>query len=438
VHFTTQGGFVRLAGAAVLSLLVACSTSGEGDGDAGTDGPDGAGQGDGGADLVASAIPDPPDDSCGQFAFQYAGPCTVDCPSVRCDCGAGKTKILLGAACFEDSQQRGCVVGVSCPALCTLGELRGIECVGARSCQIDGECGDGRCVVDPRMAAGECSRYSQRCREAADCVQGGACVAVAADGRRMCSGGAPPELCNLDSHCSSGRCAVPKGSFIGRCSRGVDGDPCFAPEDCAAGSGCVDPGEAGRALVKAESPVCSSGVVGAICAGDRDCRDGACAAARCRSRELGAVCLSGAHCGSGFCGLGLCTTGDVGARCGKDQACRSGHCAQVQGMGACTAGRDGDDCSLDAQCDSGHCAQPGNGISTGLCTRRGVGDRCFADRDCSDGFCHAAAPGAAGLCPTFPTTLIPCGDDGVCAYDVCTFARCQAFPPGSVDAGGPD
>jgi hypothetical protein len=106
-------------------------------------------------------------------------------------------------------------------------------------------------------------------------------------------------------------------------------------------------------------------------------------------------------------------------------------------MGACTAGRDGDDCSRDDHCDSGHCAQPGNGISTGLCTRQGVGDRCFADRDCRDGLCHASAPGAQGLCPSFPKTLIPCGDDGVCAYDVCTFARCQVFPSAAIDAGGP-
>jgi hypothetical protein len=429
------GSWARLSCTAALSSLLACSASRDASSDASV-GPDGSSDAvDAGADVVA--IPDPPDDGCGQLAFQFAGACTVDCPSIRCDCGAGKTMILLGAACFEDSHQRGCVVGLACPALCALGELRGLECVGARGCHVDGDCGDGRCVVDPRTATGECSRYSQRCRESADCAAGGACVAVAADGKRMCSGGAPPDLCNVDGHCSVGRCALPSASFIGRCSRGVDDDPCFAAMDCAPGSACVDPGVAGRAFLKVESAVCSSGAVGAICAADADCRDHACAASRCRSRALGAICRSGAHCESGFCGLGLCTTGAAGAKCGSDESCRSGRCAQVQGTGACTVGSDGAECSRDGHCDSGHCTKPDNGISTGMCTRQAVGDRCFSDRDCRNGVCHDPGPAPHDLCPTFPRTLIPCGDDGVCAYDVCTAARCQALPPGAGDAGGP-
>src|SRR5262249_31934485 len=126
-------------GSALLAVVL-CATACGGDGDEGRDGTgeggDGgasgaeaadAGQGGTGAPSSSTtggkgnvstggrpAIPEPPDDSCSRFAFEYdASACVGGCVSARCDCDPFPVSV---AAC--NMKAGGCVTAFNCKAAC--------------------------------------------------------------------------------------------------------------------------------------------------------------------------------------------------------------------------------------------------------------------------------------------------------------------------------
>lgn len=205
----------------------------------------------------ASGIPAPPDDSCGRFGWEFGG--SVDCEQTTCDpvvCDCAPTPYR---AC---SPRFGCGVAVDCEAACTVGIEQPDDvtnCVEDYApCTMDADCTSDTlgahfsvCVIRTGEDRGECATgfagstptTRSRCIKDTDCV-GGFCVAVAQDGRRECSSGASVgHPCNRDEHCprAGAHCALPDGSFLGRCTAGRNGESCFRDADCETGLQCRDP-----------------------------------------------------------------------------------------------------------------------------------------------------------------------------------------------------
>ncbi|GIW45157.1 MAG: hypothetical protein KatS3mg077_2439 [Candidatus Binatia bacterium] len=169
--------------------------------------------------------------------------------------------------------------------------------------------------------------------------------------------------------------------------------------------------------IEGGTQICSSGTVGELCRGDRDC-----------DTATGA--------GDGRCGLGrYCTAGRVGEACSSDEQCTSeaapGRCSA---QATCTQGKRGSPCRNDADCDTA--AEAADGQCGGRAIHPGV---CNGPLTVSS-LGEDSGPGSAVLAPVFglqglPVELsfeqsLPCGDEPVAGG----FSQAFAFTTGTARA----
>ena len=240
------------------------------------------------------------------------------------------------------------------------------------------------------------------------------------EGRRSCEGGSLGAFCNDAAQCEASRCALPADSFVGRCSDGREGTPCYAAGDCDGGLVCADNSD--------DYPgFCTTpGSPRAPCKTDADCRAGRCVAVAsdvtlCSQGGVGEPCDDVGDCATAHCVAQACSTGMPGSPCTGDSDCTASYCGEVDQVGlpqthVCAAGVRGDPCQSDAQCQQGFCVAAAG--AWGSCEMGEVGQRCIDAGDCRSGAC--TAPGADGVSQcTNGTMQAPCASDGDCASGIC-------------------
>jgi len=240
-----------------------------------------------------------------------------------------------GAVSFDADTAARCLAMLDA-AECNVADLDLALCDAA----FVGQSGPGEaCVTGLACAEGECV-------VGASCP--GSCVAVAEGGAcrraRECASGLA---------CVGGVCAPPR----------VLGERCERRTDCASGLVC-----AGRCVAPPGlGEPCSRGVGGDLCAADRTCIDGACAAAS----ALGEACDDSTPCApGGRCIEGVCVPTAVAG-----EPCVTGGCLALHACvgGVCQPmGTAGDACSDALPCVEGACRD-------GVCELLADGESCAAD-----------------------------------------------------------
>jgi hypothetical protein len=239
------------------------------------------------------------------YHAEQAGPCVAALRTVTCDtidadrpeCDAVVSgNVAQGGACLVDFDCASghCVVGASCPGVCTAYVGVGGDCsaAGAR-CAPGLGCGGGRCVAvttpsatqgqpcvsgtcasglycdpttskcAPSKKSGSCAGAPDACMFGYACVESGVCVALAGRGERC----GPEARCGAGWACSDGVCGPPPGI----------GAPCASGSgrtglECAYGAYCdTSPIPTCRELKPG----------GAACGSAWECRSYVCTAGAC-------------------------------------------------------------------------------------------------------------------------------------------------------------
>jgi hypothetical protein len=315
-----------------------------------------AAAGAGGSEVPVSReeIP-PPQPFCAAFKLEFASDGPADCGRTRCpDLGCGC--VPQGAFC---SPVLGCVQATDCSAACA-DYSRFLGCT-LFACREDADCANYpfACVRSPSEDGGLCaSMAGEACADDSDCRGGGFhCVALNHKGGRQCQSSGPGSLgrCNRAEHCGEGtHCAfLNPRSFLGWCTDGRKGTPCFVDGDCATGMRC-------RAVYGEDAPGrCAQGDNGDVCDADEDCQIGHCLDHHCSFGEKGNACRDATHCQSQICVYGLrCSDGSDGSECEQDTQCLSQRCARNTMLNSCTSGASGAKCLEPADCVSRHCSLP--------------------------------------------------------------------------------
>jgi hypothetical protein len=285
----------------------------------------------GGIPSVASnGVPIPPlalSRTCAHLV--RIAPCAGPCPDVTCEC-AGAPQTFDFAGCFTD----GCLTSVSCATTCALGDgaLAAVElCSGGITCTSGDDCPFAeKCLVAPGDSVGTCVAgvIGSDCFFDADC-QSSMCVTTTPTIRR-CHGGLEGEACNLDANClPPEHCALPAGSFVGKCTSGALNTDCVTRADCQAMLDCIP---------SRTRHFCSSHAKGAFCETNDQCND-FCVSATCQTGEAGSPCLDASQCHLPFCVFGACSAGAPGDPCRSDADCQM-RCSQQAPVGVCTNGAD--------------------------------------------------------------------------------------------------
>lgn len=397
--------------------------NGDGDGDGtGASSPGGELNGTGaqssGGSGAESSIPDPPDDACARFAFEYDGTdCGDGCESISCECPTSNKNVT---AC---NMVLGCPTALDCDAACDADLADVVSCASSyQPCETNEDCGEGRCVIEAGASSGECTNGDRddRCRDDDDCIDG-VCIAVHSpeEGTRQCAKRLIYDLCNDDDDCSEGYCVVPSDDYQGICRLGELRDLCYATSQCAGDAECLatngtTPGE------------CSTGQVGHRCDTSDDCVESDCLDTgfgnRCGDGSVGSPCKVAGDCTSGYCALQsdsagtnvVCTTGAAGEACDDDDDCQ-GFCENSGATGECSDGQLGEPCGENADCDSAYCGHFPD--SRGECTDGSIGSFCVGDAQCATGICGDPATNS-GEC-TDGSDGSPCGENADCNDSDC-------------------
>jgi hypothetical protein len=439
--------------------------------DAIVDGTDAGGDAvfDGASSIASNGVPIPPLDlsrTCPHLV-QIAS-CTDTCPRVTCDCGGTTQTFNQGCIAHE------CIASVSCAATCALGDqvLVAVDnCYGTLTCRSAAECQPAglKCIMAPGDPIGECAsgQAAAKCFTDADC-KSGSCVVMSAS-IRQCQDGHAGAPCNRDANCAAPqRCALPAGSFLGKCTSGTLNTACVTKADCKAPFDCMSVGGI---------QICSSGEAGAACATAKDCNLPFCVRGTCSNGAPGDECQQDADCQM-HCtrngAAGVCTNGEMGQACPCDGPCDCAaglHCTAGNvsngvgpagsGAGTCVAapGPDGSFCVLDADCQSGMCSSALSGCTegkehepcrdasqclaglhcvvlfgaVGTCFGGHAGDPCTQPTECLSGVCSPTPAPSPTACAFSPGTVTPCDQGGSCILGQCYQQRCG----GAADAGAP-
>ncbi|HYP99440.1 MAG TPA: hypothetical protein VER96_12290 [Polyangiaceae bacterium] len=210
------------------------------------------------------------------------------------------------------------------------------------------------------------------------------------------------DQCNQDTDCAPGnRCALPDGSFLGRCTAGKNKDLCQRTADCDSGLFCFTSFDGSQSGTTRYGQ-CSDGRSGSSCSEDSNCRTGGCVARTCTDGTVGEFCSKPGDCQASlqcvpfpvgavenYPGLGQCSDGTKFSQCQVDRECAPGNYCANQTF--CMDGSEDSLCDRDEQCHSGRCALAG---SENVCTSGSQGATCFDAGDCLGGSCERA-PGTA-------------------------------------------
>ncbi len=366
----------------------------------------------GGADCAADS-----DCYAGQVCRPAARAADGDAAlALRCGVPAGDA--ARGAPCAADAD---CVHG-----LCITATAAGGVC--STLCDVDADCPDAwSCRGVERAVEGATTPGGNSARVCVPVAgSGDPCAADTCAGDELCAlwlaggvgtpggalrvegacqaptgGAATGALCADANDCERGACAPDLDGLL-RCAA-----PCDGPDQCAAGTRCVDrpfAGDGGHGLCL---PLPTGGGSAQPCAADADCpgRE-TCAGDRLQSGNTVRFCAAGP---GPFA---------AGQPCGADDDCAAGRCLGGLCSGACA---DPDDCGPRLYCAAGALLDP-EGASVGAacapasraCTRD---LDCAADPACAGGRCVCRANTCTigcrhpGVCPSGDY----CQPDGLCA-----------------------
>jgi hypothetical protein len=422
-----RGGFefVRVMFAICVAGAVACS-------DGGASGkPDGGSEAaDGGAEAVDGGTVEPITEKTVCVALAA----TICAKVVTCGCGVTDLDACIAA------QRPACERSFAGPiARVALGQLS-FNGESAEKCRADyGRAIDGcaspndtpyssacaRMFVDATAVGGQCDTNNARMGCASGtgfCGEGGACVALPAEGQPC-----PNRVCGGDLVCVDGLCGpMPAPRNL------PAGSDCMGSSDCAAGLGCVT-GKCAAAPAIGESCDDSTACArGAECApsNDRVCQEKGREGERC----MGDECEAGLACDLTatfpVCRplLALGEACDMGSSCVAGATCNAGRCVELPAQGeTCLFGQ----CAAGLVCDQ----------SSQTCgPRRAANESCSASTDCEEGLAcdQATFPGS---CVAKSAEGEACnGDSARCEAGLfCTpDGTCQPFLAAEAECTGPD
>lgn len=323
------------------------------------------------------------------------------------------------------------------------------------ACSTAADCGEGgQCIADPDFFPG--GYCTQACSEDLACPEGASCLNLGG-GQQFCALDCDPEAdgractregygcatnfmvfptpvcvagCYDDSDCAEGLQCDPTGGFTGAGTcfdpGSMPGDPCTDGGECPMGGDCLT--EAGNGW---PGGAC---IVGCDFATNAGCEGGACIAATFGGGLCVSTCTTDADCRddyacrpvSGVTGRMYCAPA-----CGDDSACADAGNVCNTGLGTCDvpfdAGQLGDTCRRSGMgCEGGTCLSEGtNGFPGAYCIYAG----------CTLG----TEPGDRGDCPGDGVCVPGTGSVNLC-YDGCdTVEDCRpgyACRPG--DAADPE